>query len=120
MKMSKIETALRVGLEFKEAFNRRDVAAMMALLSEDCSLRTADNITYSGKADIRAFWQDFFHTSPGAHLKIEEAFGMGFHCVLRWQRDDANGASHAHGVDIFQFRDGFICEQATYVKSDGR
>ncbi len=33
MKMAKIESAMRVALEFNQALNRHDVAAMMALMS---------------------------------------------------------------------------------------
>lgn len=117
MKMSKIETALRVGLDFRDAFNRRDVAAMLLLLSEDCALSAADGASHTGKAAIAAFWQNFFRASPAAHIKLEEAFGMGFRCVLRWQRDDADGRSRARGADIFQLRNGLICEQTTYLKS---
>lgn len=36
IRMSKIESSVRVVLEFNEAFNRHDLAGMMALMSEDC------------------------------------------------------------------------------------
>ena len=35
-KMSKVESAARLVLEFNEAFNRHDVPGMMRLMSEDC------------------------------------------------------------------------------------
>jgi ketosteroid isomerase-like protein len=38
--MSKIESAIRVVLEFNEAFNRHDVVGMMRLMSEDCVLES--------------------------------------------------------------------------------
>ena len=36
VRMSKMETAMRVVLEFNEAFNRHDVPGMMKLITEDC------------------------------------------------------------------------------------
>jgi hypothetical protein len=36
IRMSKIESGMRVVLEFNEAFNRHDVTGMMQLLSDDC------------------------------------------------------------------------------------
>ena len=36
IRMSKVEGALRVVLEFNEAFNQHDVVGMMQLMSADC------------------------------------------------------------------------------------
>ena len=50
---------------------------------------------------------------------IEEVFGMGRRCIVRW-RGDGMGASgapgHVRGVDVFQVRDGLITEMFSYVK----
>ena len=35
-RMSRIESAIRIVLEFNEAFNRHDVAGMMQIMSDDC------------------------------------------------------------------------------------
>jgi len=73
MRMSRVESALRVVLEFNEACNRHDVAGMMRLMSDDCILENSgpapDGAVYSGKE-----------------------------------------------VEIFQVKNGFICEQLSYVK----
>ena len=122
--MSKIETALRVVLEFNEAFNRHDVTGMMQLMTDDCVFENTepapDGTRYAGKAIVTQFWQDFFRESPDAHIEIEEAFGLGNNrCVMRWRYEwvEAEGKQgHVRGVDIFQVRDGLISEKLSYVK----
>lgn len=120
IRMSKLETAIRVVIDFNEAFNRHDVAGMMKLMSDDCVFENTDpapdGAVYSGKEAVTQFWQDFFRESPQAHIEIEEIFslGLGHRCVMRWKYDWGNG--HVRGVDIFKERDGLICEKLSYVK----
>lgn len=123
MKLSRIESSVRVVLAFNEAFNRHDAAAMMALMSDDCLFENTypppDGETYKGREAVGQFWQEFFRQSPRAHILIEEVFGLGMRCVMRWRYEwlEADGsAGHVRGVDIFQVRDGLICEKLSYVK----
>ena len=124
IRMSKIETAMRVVLEFNEAFNRHDVPGMMQSMTEDCVFENTnpapDGTRYSGKETVTQFWADFFRQSPKAHIEIEEIFGMGNNrCVMRWRYewvDAAGNQGHVRGVDIFQVRDGLISEKLSYVK----
>ena len=122
-RMSKIEGGTRVVLAFNEAFNRHDVAGMLELMSDDCVFENTapapDGTMYKGKEAVTQFWQDFFRESPQAHIEIEEIFGMGFHCVMRWRYkwvDAAGEKGHIRGVDIFKLRDGLISEKLSYVK----
>jgi len=121
--MSKLESAVRVVLDFNEAFNRHDVAEMMNLLSDDCvfeeTFPAPDGAVISGKEAISELLQNFIHESPNAHIEVEEIFGMGFRCVMRWRYDwvDNEGKQgHVRGVDIFKLKDGLICEKLSYVK----
>jgi len=121
--MSKLESAVRVVLEFNEAFNRHDVGGMMQLMSEDCSFENTapapDGTLYSGKAAVTQFWQDFFHASPQAHIEVEEIFGMGERCILRWSYhwvEQGGQKGHVRGVDLFRVRNGLISEKLSYVK----
>ncbi len=123
VKMSKIETAMRVVLEFNDAFNRHDVEGMMKLMSEDCVFENThpapDGTQYSGKEAVTEFWQDFFRDSPDAHIRVEEVFGLGYRCILRWVYSwtSANGeAGHVRGVDIFRVKNDLIQEKLSYVK----
>ena len=122
-RMAKLESAMRIVLEFNEAFNRHDVTRMMRLMSEDCVFENTDpapdGTRYSGKETVTQFWQDFFRDSPEAHIDIEEIFGLGNHCIMRWKYHWVNAAGkkgHVRGVDIFQIKEGFISEKLSYVK----
>jgi limonene-1,2-epoxide hydrolase len=121
--MAKIETGIRTVLEFNEAFNRHDVEGMMRLMSDDCVFENTapapDGTRYSGKAAVTQFWQEFFSSSPDAHIEIEEIFGMGLRCIMRWKYtwvDDAGRHGHVRGVDIFAVQHGLIREKLSYVK----
>lgn len=123
VRMSKVESAVRVVLEFNEAFNRHDVDGMMRLMGDDCVFENTspapDGTVYSGREAVTQFWQDFFQESPHAHIEIEEIFGYGIRCVMRWKYSwvDATGnKGHVRGVDIFQLKDGLISQKLSYVK----
>ena len=117
-RMAKVESAMRLVLEFNEAFNRHDVAGMMKLMSEDCVFENTDpapdGTRYAGKPAVTEFWENFFRESPKAHIDIEEIFGMGNHCIMRWKYIWGDG--HVRGVDIFQVKEGLISEKLSYVK----
>lgn len=122
-RMSRLESAIRVVLEFNEAFNRHDVAGMMQLMSDDCIFENTspapDGAVYSGKEAVTQFWQDFFRESPQAHIEIEEIFSLGERCMMRWRYswvDMAGDKGHVRGVDVFRVRNGFIREKLSYVK----
>lgn len=117
-RLSKIEAGMRIVLEFNDAFNRHDVPGMMKLTTEDTVFENTapapGGTVYSGKAAVTQFWEGFFRESPNAHIEIEEIFGLGQHCVMRWKY--AWGGGHVRGVDIFKIRDELICEKLSYVK----
>lgn len=122
-RLSRLEATVRIVLEFNEAFNRHDVAKMMRLMSDDCLFENTapapDGTAYTGKGTVTQFWQGFFRESPHAHIEIEEIFGLGARCVIRWTYtwiDEARSKGHVRGVDIFKVRDGLICEKLSYVK----
>ncbi len=123
IRLSKIESSTRIVIEFNQAFNRHDVPAMMRLMSDDCIFENTDpapdGTVYAGKEAVTQFWHDFFRESPQAHIEIEEIFGLGFRCVMRWRYTwmDAEGKKgHVRGVDIFKLKDGLISEKLSYVK----
>jgi ketosteroid isomerase-like protein len=123
-RMSRVESAIRIVLEFKDAFNRHDIDGMLHCVSSDCVLETArpapDGISYSGRDALAHFWQDLFRESPQASIEVEEAFSTGFRCILRWRYEwaaETGEIRHIRGVDIFQVKNGLICEIFSYVKS---
>lgn len=122
-RMSKVESGIRVVVEFNEAFNRHDVAGMMKLMSDDCVFENTspapDGSVYSGKEAVTQFWQDFFNESQYAKIEIEEIFGLGRRCIMRWKYswvDESGKKGHVRGVDIFKVESGLIREKFSYVK----
>jgi len=123
IRISKIESGVRIALEFNEAFNRHDVAGMMKCLSDDCVFENTspapDGAKYQGKEAIRHFFEDSFREVQGAHAEIEEIFGFGLRVVMRWRcewLDETGAQQHVRGTDIFKLKDGLICEKLSYVK----
>ena len=122
-RLSKLESSMRTVLAFNEAFNRHDIEGMMQLMSDDCVFENTapapEGTVYKGKEAVTQFWQDFFRNSPQAHIEIEEIFGLGLRCIMRWRYewvDAAGGKGHVRGVDVFQVKDGLIQEKLSYIK----
>ena len=122
-RLAKLEAGFRAVLAFNDAFNRHDVDGMMKLMSEDCVFENTDpapdGTTYKGKEAVTQFWRDFFQQSPHAHIDIEEIFGLGNRCIMRWRYswvDETGTEGHVRGVDIFKIEDNLISEKLSYVK----
>lgn len=107
---------------FNAAFNRHDVPAIMAMMTEDCLFDSTrpppDGERLVGQGPVRQFWEGFFTRSPAARFETEEAFAVGDRAVVRWVyhwvRDGVPG--HVRGVDLFRVRDGRVAEKRSYVK----
>lgn len=113
---------LEVVRRFNDAFNRHDVDAIMALMTDDCLFDSTrpppDGERFEGSARVRAFWEQLFARSPHARFEAEEMFAAGDRCVVRWVyhwiRDGTPG--HVRGVDVFRVRDRKVAEKLSYVK----
>jgi len=121
--MSRIEAVVRTVLDFNKAVNRHDVAAMLALMTDDCLVESMspapEGGVYQGKEAVTQFWEDFFRASPDARIEVEDIFGLGWRCVMRWvyRWTDAEGeARHVRGVDVYLMKSGLIGEMRSYVK----
>ena len=107
---------------FNEAFNRHDVDAVMALMTDDCvfeSTNPPDGVRAEGQEAVRACWEDFFRASPSARFDAEEMIVAGDRCTVRWRYDWTNAdgsAAHIRGVDVFRVRGGKVAEKLAYVK----
>jgi ketosteroid isomerase-like protein len=103
---------------FNEAFNRHDVNAAMALMTDDCifenTLPTPDGERRVGQAAVRAFWEQFWRDSPRAKFDAEEIVIAGDRAVVRWRFDWGNG--YIRGIDLLKVRDGKVAEKLSYVK----
>lgn len=119
-KMSRVEGGVRLMLEYNEALNHRDVDGLLALLTDDCAFTSHSpapaGATFAGKEAIAGYWQAFFAAHPAARFEVEEVFGLGFRCVLRWALHLNETDSGLKGVDVFRIKDGRIEEVLSYVK----
>lgn len=104
---------------FNEAFNRRDLDAIMALMTEDCVLDDTfpppDGTRFEGQAAVRAFWEDMFRSTPDAHFEAEDVFAARDRCTVCW-RYTFNGTEHIRGVDVIRVSGGKVAEKLAYVK----
>ena len=117
------EGTIAVIERFNDAFNRHDVDAVMAAMTEDCVFENTspapDGERHVGQAAVRAFWERFFGSSPGAAFETEELFAAGDRGVVRWLyrwggTNEPIGC--VRGVDVFRVRDGKVSEKLAYVK----
>jgi len=107
---------------FNEAFNRRDVDAIMAAMTDDVIFENTspspDGSRHEGAEAVRRFWELFFRRSPDAHFETEDIFASKDRCTVRWiYKKTVDGKPwRLRGVDIFRVRDGKIAEKLAYVK----
>jgi ketosteroid isomerase-like protein len=107
---------------FNEAFNRHDVNAVMAAMTEDCIFENTnpvpDGKRFTGAAEVKAYWEKFFTNNPDAKFETEEIFAAGDRCVVLWiYRKTRDGQPwHLRGVDVFKVRNGKVAEKFSYVK----
>jgi ketosteroid isomerase-like protein len=108
---------------FNEAFNRHDVPAVMAAMTEDCVVENTtpapDGERFVGQKAVRRFWEEFFASSPNAVFESEELVASGDRAVLRWRYDwtesDGTGG-YVRGVDVLRVQGGKVAEKLAYVK----
>ena len=109
---------------FNDAWNRHDIDALMAFMSDDCVFETiggpeAWGTRHSGREAVRrafeAAWQNF----PDAQWINGRHFVCGDHGVSEWTFTGTTVDGRrieANGVDIFTFRDGKICIKNAFRK----
>ena len=95
----------------------------MSLMTDDCIFENTfpapDGERFEGQARVRAFWKEFFESSPDAYFKFEEIFASGERAFVRWHYHwkDADGITgHIRGVDVFKVKLGRVAEKLSYVK----
>jgi ketosteroid isomerase-like protein len=114
--------ALDVVQRFNEAFNRGDVDAVMALMTDDCVFENTspapDGERCTGQLEVRAFWERFFAETESPRFETEDLFAAGDRVTVRWRFtwSGGGGSGHVRGVDVFRVRDGKVAEKLAYVK----
>lgn len=108
---------------FNAAFNRHDVDAIMAAMTDDCVFEDTypppDGRRFEGQAAVRGAWEELFRSSPDAAFETEDLFVADDRCTARWiyryTKEDGT-KHHIRGVDVFRVRDGKVAEKLAYVK----
>jgi uncharacterized protein (TIGR03086 family) len=108
---------------FGDAFGRRDLDAVMALVTDDCVFESTspapDGQRFEGAAAVRAEWEKLFANTDDPRFETEESFLQGDRGVVRWTyswREPSGERGHVRGVDVLRLRDGKIAEKLSYVK----
>jgi len=102
---------------FQQAFDARDVDAVMAAMTPDCVFEDTsppDGQRHVGPDAVRAAWTALFAGSLGATFSTEEVLDAGSQVIVRWRY--AWDGGHVRGVDLFTVRDGLVAEKLAYVK----
>jgi ketosteroid isomerase-like protein len=108
--------------KFNDAFNRQDVNAVEALLTDDTIFENTspapDGVRIQGKAAVADFWRGWFGRNPDARFETEEMIVSGSRATVRWvYRKMRNGQPwHLRGVDVFTVREGQIAAKLAYIK----
>ena len=111
------QDSLAVVERFNQAWNSHDLAAALALTTDDCIFEATgpapDGARAHGRAELAAAWEPIF-ADTSSRFTTEEAFTAGDRVVARW-RYDWNGG-HVRGIDLIRVRDGCVAEKLSYVK----
>ncbi len=109
--------AAAVVSRFNAAWNDHDLAAALALTSDDCLFEATspapDGQRFVGHAAVAAAWKPIFDDVT-SRFTVEDSFAAGPHVVQRWRYDWADG--HVRGIDLITVRDGKVTEKIAYVK----
>jgi ketosteroid isomerase-like protein len=117
-----------VGVEFLQAFtdawNRHDIDALMAAMTDDCVFEAAagpdaSGTRYAGREAVRNGFAQAWKTFPDAQWIDGRHFVCGDRGVSEWTfvGTKADGTRiHANGCDIFTFRDGKIAVKNAFRK----
>jgi steroid delta-isomerase-like uncharacterized protein len=111
--------------EFADAWNRHDIDALMAFMTDDCVFESsagpdACGTRYVGRAAVRAGFAAVWMTFPDAHWGNARHFVCGERGVSEWTftgtRSDGTRVE-VDGCDLFTFRDGKIALKNSYRKN---
>lgn len=110
---------------FADAWNRHDVDALMAFMTDDCVFDASAGpevcgTRSKGQEAVRAAFAEVWATFPDAHWGDARHFVCGDRGVSEWtftgtRRDGTR--VEVHGCDLFAFRDGKIAVKNSYRKN---
>ena len=109
--------AVAVVRRFNAAWAAHDLAATLALTSDDCVFESTspapDGARFVGPEEVRSAWKPVFD-DRSSRFEAEDTFAAGDRVVQRWRYDWDGG--HVRGVDLFKVMGTKIAEKLSYVK----
>jgi len=120
-------TAQRFARAWIEAWNRRDVEAVLAYYADEArfvspkAARFAGTARIEGKAALRAYWQTALAQLGSLRFTLDAAFWSPRSQTLTvLYQAELGGAAPARATEIMRFRDGRVVEgEALYGAVDG-
>jgi ketosteroid isomerase-like protein len=109
---------------FAQAFNRHDVPAILAAMTEDCVFEASAGPDvcgrrYEGPHEVGKAFAEVFETFPDAQWRDARQFFVGDRGLLEWTFSGtrADGTRvEVTGCDVFTFRGGKIAVKNSYRK----
>ena len=116
-------TTADVIARFNEAFRGRDVAALAAVVHDDCLMVSAqpapDGTAYVGKDASVAFWAELM-ADESTVFEVDHVFTGGPWATVLWRyRFGPTDAESVLGVNVTRVSDGRVIEQLGYTKTPG-
>ena len=110
--------------EIGAAFARHDVDGIVNSFADDGVFRNAkgpdvSGRSYTGKAEIRAFFEALFAGSPNVQWRHTAEYVAGNRAVTEWHRSATTTSGERQewlGCDLYTFRDNMIVLKDTYIK----
>jgi steroid delta-isomerase-like uncharacterized protein len=112
-------------VRFAEAWNRHDLDALMAMMTDDCVFHASagpdvDGQRSEGKPAVRAAYAAVFDAFPDAHWANARHLVSGLRGVSEWTFTGTNKDGRrveVTGCDLLTFRDGKIAIKNSYRKN---
>lgn len=110
--------------QFLDAFNRHDLAAIMAFFAEDCSMDSPRGLhpwgnRFVGQAEVRAGCASRFAGLPDAHYGDDRHWVCGNMGFSEWTLTGTMPSGEhveVRGTDHLEFRDGKIVRKNSFWK----
>jgi ketosteroid isomerase-like protein len=115
------DATLALVRRFGESWNRHDVEAIMADMTDDAVYENLgppeSSGCWEGQAAVRAEVEAIFDQFPDCRFDTDDIFAAGNRCSYSWtlhwtEADGSEGA--AQGTDVYTVRDGKIAYKKTY------
>lgn len=110
VRMEKIESTIRLALEFQARVAREDFEGAVGLLSERCRIDSPEGL-FTGRDEARRYLERRLRERIGAR-EVEEMFGMGFRCVVRARE------GKQRILELYKEERGALSEILIYSKED--